>query len=97
MGSGYALGYLEAKSFARNLMCRVRREARLVETGRGCKDSQWLSQSSLSAFCVRGEVPMEAEQTGNRCGCTAIVLCGVRMKVPEKVFAHSFVEIHRGA
>ena len=96
LGSGNALGYTEAKSFAWSLASRLRRELRLNEVRNGRKDSEWFSRSSLLAFCVRGELPIESEQVGNRCGCTAIVLCGVRMKVPEKVFAHSFVEVRRG-
>ena len=97
LGSGYALGYTEARCFARRLTERVGREMQLNEVRKSDKYSEWLSRSSLLAFCVRGELPIESEQVGNRCGCTAIVLCGVQMKVPEKVFARSFVEVRRGS
>ncbi len=92
-GSGCALGYTEAKCFARSLMDRVRHDARAREVQEFQKSCLGLCRKSYSSFCVRGEVPMDSEVSGNRCGCTAIVLCGVRMKVPEKVFARSFVEV----
>ena len=94
MGSGYALGYTEAKSFAKSLLDRVQREAWQREVCSCQEVSPKLCRKSHSAFCVRGEVPKESESSvGNRCGCTAIILCGVRMKVPEKVFAHAFVQV----
>ena len=96
-GSGYALGYTEARCFARRLTEKVGREMRSKAVRKDHKFSKWLSRSSLLAFCVRGELPIESEQVGNRCGCAAIVLCGVQMKVPEKVFARSFVEVRRGS
>jgi hypothetical protein len=74
------------------LISRVRVEAR--------ENKRYICQRSecpsLPAFCVEGEVPLDLDQATNRCGCTAIVLCGVRMKVPEKIFAHSFVEVSCG-
>jgi len=94
MGSGYALGYTEAKSFAKSLLDRVQRQAWQREVCSCQEVSPKLCRKSHSAFCVRGEVPKESESSvGNRCGCTAIILCGVRMKVPEKVFARAFVEV----
>jgi hypothetical protein len=87
-GHGFALGFKEAKCFAQCLISRVRVETR--------ENKRYICQRSecpsLPAFCVEGEVPLDLDQATNRCGCTAIVLCGVRMKVPEKIFAHSFVE-----
>ena len=98
MGSGYALGYTEAKSFAKSLLDRVQREAWQREVCSCQEVSPKLCRKSHSAFCVRGEVPKESESSvGNRCGCTAIILCGVRMKVPEKVFARAFVEVFLSA
>jgi hypothetical protein len=92
-GHGFALGFKEAKCFAQCLISRVRVEAR--------ENKRYICQRSecpsLPAFCVEGEVPLDLDQATNRCGCTAIVLCGVRMKVPEKIFAHSFVEVSCGA
>lgn len=92
-GHGFALGFKEAKCFAQCLISRVRVETR--------ENKRYICQRSecpsLPAFCVRGEVPLDLDQATNRCGCTAIVLCGVRMKVPEKIFAHSFVEVSCGA
>ena len=73
-------------------MDRVQRNSRNREVQGLKKGCPRLCRKSYSSFCVRGEVPMESDVSGNRCGCTAIVLCGVRMKVPEKVFARSFVE-----
>ena len=88
-GHGFALGFKEAKCFAQCLISRVRVETR--------ENKRYICQRSecpsLPAFCVEGEVPLDLDQATNRCGCTAIVLCGVRMKVPEKIFAHSFVEV----
>jgi len=76
IGSGYALGYKEAKRVAECLMRRIKH--------------------SKTSFCVLGDVPASLDQAQNRCGCTAIVLHGTRMKLPEKIFAYSFVEFFRG-
>ena len=47
------------------------------------------------AWAVRGEVPLEDDRSA--CGCTTVVFGGIRMHVPEKLFACSWMELRHAA
>jgi hypothetical protein len=49
------------------------------------------SQPPPSPWAVRGDVPYEAE---NCRFCTMVVVAGVRMHLPEKLFGRNWLELH---